>query len=338
MTRPPRPLYGIDSGGSTTSIAVSTGARWTAPSVNPSSVPSSTSARSAGAMFERIRWHAAGQGGRPAVWLAAAALDPAGPDQATSWLAAAARAAGLPGDLIISNDISPLLLAGPPGVGHVVAVCGTGSGFTATDGRSPPRRIGGFEYLASDEGSAFDLGLRGLRAAVRGLDGRAARTTLTSRLAGRGSAGLPGRARALAQTPFPKAAVAALAPVVVHAWQDGDQVAGQLVADAIGELVLGVRAARDAAGLTAGWRLTSTGGVLAGSPPFFAEFAAAAAALGADPVSLVTDPAAPVLAALGQVAADGPVRLADRRLGAGVRHLDLTASLEETGAHRRMSR
>ena len=338
MTQPPRPLYGIDSGGSTTSIAVSTGERWTAPSVNPSSVPSSASARSAQAIFDRIRWHAAGHGGRPAVWLAAAALDPAAPGRAASWLAAAARAAGLAGDLVISNDLSPLLLAGPAGVGHVVAVCGTGSGFTATDGRSPPRRIGGCEYLASDEGSAFDLGLRGLRAAVRGLDGRAARTTLTSRLARGGRAGLPGLARTLAQTPFPKAAVAALAPVVVRAWQDGDQVAGQLVADAIGELLLGVRAARDAAGLTAGWRLTSTGGVLAGSPPFFAEFAAAAGALGADPVSLVTDPVVPVLAALAQAAAHGPVRLADRRLGGDVRHLDLTASLEETGAHHRMPR
>jgi len=308
-------------------------------------------------VFERIRRHADRHGGRPAVWLASASLDPAlldpaspdpalldptspdpalldpaSPDPASpgdemTWLVALARSAGLRGDLVISNDVTPLVLDVPAGTGHVVAVCGTGSAFVASDGMSPLCRVGGCEYLGSDEGSAFDLGLRGLRASVRGLDGRAERTALADLLASETGAPAIELARTLARAPFPKSAVAALAPLVLHAWRQGDAVAARLVTDAIGELALGVRAARDAAALRPGWRLSATGGVLAGSPEFLGELAAAATRLGAASVRLITDPAMAVLATLtrlcrAQDSAD-VVRLLDRRIGRDVRHVDL---------------
>ncbi|MYW04695.1 hypothetical protein GT354_41790, partial [Streptomyces sp. SID3343] len=72
----------------------------------------------------------------------------------------------------------------------------------------PPVVIGGCEYLGSDEGSAYALGLAGLRAAVRGLDGRGPATALFA------AAGPRELARRLAGEPFPKAAVAELAPQV----------------------------------------------------------------------------------------------------------------------------
>ncbi len=323
-----RPVYGIDSGGSTTSIRAWSGEHWTAPSVNPSSVGRSASASSIRAVFNRIRQHADGRSGRPAIWLASASLGPAAPAREVARLAAAARSAGLRGELVISNDITPLVLDAPAGAGHVVAVCGTGSGFAATDGSSPPRRAGGCEYLASDEGSAFDLGLRGLRAAVRALDGRAAGTMLTALIAQQAGTEVPALARELARRSFPKAAVAALAPVVVRAWLEGDRVAAGVVADAIGELTLGVSAARKAAGLSPGWRLSATGGVVTGSPEFFRCFASAAARLGAGSVRLITDPATAVLAAAAQLTAGGPVKLTDSRVGGEVWHIDLTAGKE----------
>ncbi len=196
------------------------------------------------------------------------------------------------------------------------------------------RRVGSCEYLASDEGSAFDLGLRGLRAAVRALDGRAAATALTALLAEEASADVPALARTLAQTPFPKPAVAALAPVVVRAWLEDDHVAALLVADAIEELILGVRAAREAAALSPGWRLSVTGGVVTGSPEFFREFAAAAARLGAESVRLVTDPAMSVLAALTQFTSPSAVELTDDRVSADVWHLDLAVTKESSEHHR----
>lgn len=323
MTRAGRPLYGIDAGGSGTSVRAFDGERWSLPPVNPSSVGRPAADRSLSQLFARIREHAGDGSARPAIWLASASVDPAAAPQETRRIAAAARAAGLSAEIVVSNDVTPLILLTPPGVGHVVAVCGTGAGFLATDGRSAPARAGGCEYLGSDEGSAFDLGLRGLRAAVRGLDGRGQRTALSGLLAAAAGESVPELARRLARTPFPKSEVAALAPVVLRAWLAGDQAARCLVEDAIGELVLGVRAARDAAAVPGRWRLSVAGGVVTGCPEFFGALASAAAGLGADPVELISDPAAAVLAALADLARTDPIALADPRIHRDVWHLDL---------------
>ena len=314
-----RPLYGIDAGGTGTSVRAWNGDHWTGPSVNPSSVGQDASDRCLADLFARIRDHA-GQAaagpapGRPAIWLASASVDPAHADRETRRCAEAARVAGLRAELVLSNDLTPLVLDAPPGTGHVIVVCGTGSGFLATDGRSAPVRVGGCEYLGSDEGSAFDLGLFGLRAAVRGLDGRGPRTELSDLLAAQAGAPVPELARRLARDPFPKAAVAALAPTVLRAWLGGDPVAEGLVDAAIGELAAGARAARDAAGVGAGWRLSAIGGIVTGCPSFFGRLAAAAAGLGADPVMLISDPAAAMLAALARLAATDPMTLSDPRI------------------------
>jgi N-acetylglucosamine kinase-like BadF-type ATPase len=232
---------------------------------------------------------------------------------------------------VVSNDLTPLVLGGPAGAGHVIAVCGTGSGYLATDGRSRPARAGGCEYLGSDEGSAFDLGLRGLRAAVRGLDGRGPRTALSDLLAARAGTPVPELARRLAGLPFPKSAVAALAPIVLRAWLSGDPAAATLVDDAVGELAAGVRAARDAAAVGPGWRLSVAGGVATGCPEFFGALAAAAADLGAGPVTLISDPAAAVLAALTGLAGTDPVCLSDPRISRDVWYADLAGPCRGAG-------
>ncbi len=352
MTGANRPLYGIDAGGSGTSVRTSDGESWNAPPLNPSSIGQDASDRCLTDLFAQIRAHAAGAhpgrpgrarpgraypGGahpgitsaRPAIWLASASIDQATAAEETRRCAAAAAEAGLRAELVVSNDVTPFLLNAPADAGHVIAVCGTGSGFLATDGPSAPVRVGGCEYLGSDEGSAFDLGLRGLRAAVRGLDGRGQHTALSGLLAAEAGAPVPVLARRLARMPFPKSAVAALAPVVLRAWLGEDPVAAEVIDDAIGELVAGVRAAREIAGIAGGWRLSVIGGVMTGCPEYFARLAKAAVRLGADPVELISDPAAAVLAALTQLAGSasirlsGPIRLSDPRIDRDVWRLDL---------------
>src|SRR5215831_5523034 len=333
-----RLLYGIDAGGSGTSVRAWNGARWSLPSVNPSSVGQDSSVRSLADLFGRIRAHAdqtggrAGQGGesaggtsgRPAIWLASASIDPTTAAAELRGCAAAARAAGLRAKLVVSNDVTPLILDAPPDVGHVVVACGTGTAFLATNGRAAPVRVGGCEYLGSDEGSAFDLGLRGLRTAVRGLDGRGQRTALSELLAAQAGVPVPELARRLARMPFPKAAVAALAPVVLRAWLDGDKPAADVVDAVIGELVAGARAARDAATVAPGWCLSVAGGVVTGCPEFFRRLAAAAAGLGADSVMLISEPTAVLLTALARLAMTDPMRLSDPRIDGDVWYLDLT--------------
>jgi N-acetylglucosamine kinase-like BadF-type ATPase len=331
------PLYGIDAGGSGTSVRAWNGDYWTAPPLNPSSVSREESGRHLCSLFARLQAHAsracglhrqAGQIARPRIWLASASIDQATAAEETRRCATAASEAGLYADLLLSNDVTPLLLSSAAGTGHVITVCGTGSQFLATDGQSAPVRIGGCEYLGSDEGSAFDLGLRGLRAAVRGLDGRAPGTSLSGLLAAHAGVPAAEHARRLAQLPFPKSAVAALAPLVLRAWLSGDPIAAGLVDEAIGELVLGVRAARDAV-VRLGWRLSVVGGVVTGCPEFFARLATAAAGLGADPVELISDPAAAVLAALTQLTGTGRMPLADPRIDRDVWHLELAEPYAE---------
>jgi N-acetylglucosamine kinase-like BadF-type ATPase len=330
ISTPDRALYGIDAGGTGTSVRAWTGEGWHTPSVNPSSVGQDVSDRCLVDLFGRIRTHA-GQGsdrtGRrsatPAIWLASASVDPATAAAEMSRCAAAAREAGLRAELVISNDVTPLILGAPPDVGHIVAVCGTGAAFLATNGRSAPVRVGGCEYLGSDEGSGFDLGLRGLRAAVRGLDGRGPRTALADLLTAEAGTPVPEFARGLANAPFPKSAVAALAPVALRAWLAGDPVAAELVDTVIGELIAGVRAARNAAAVAPGWHLSVAGGVVTGCPQFFRKLATAAAGLGAHAVTLVRDPASALLTALAGLAATEPVNLCDPRIDGDVWHLDL---------------
>lgn len=329
-----RPLYCVDAGGSGTSVRAWNGELWSLPSVNPSSVGQDSSDRSLAGLFGRIRAHAgldAERTGsvRPAIWLASAALDPATPAAELDRCAAAARAAGLCAELVVSNDVSPLILGAPPDAGHIVVVCGTGSAFLATDGRSAPARVGGCEYLGSDEGSAFDLGLRGLRAAVSGLDGRGRPTTLSELLAADAGVPVPELARDLARLPFPKAAVAALAPLVLRAWLDGDPAAADVVDAVIGELVTGIRAARDAAAVARGWHLSAAGGVVTGCPEFFRALAAPATGLGAHQVTLISEPTAVLLTALARFAATDPMRLSDPRIDREAWHLDLAPSPEE---------
>ncbi len=321
-----RPLYAVDAGGSTTSVAAFDGIRWTGPSVNPSSVGPEKSARHLRNVLDDIRRHAdrSGRGAKPAIWLASASLSPRSPGHEVRRIGGMAREAGLSGELVVSNDVTPLVLTPSADIGRVVTVCGTGSGFVASDGHRPPAQIGGCEYLGSDEGSAFDLGLRGLRAAVRGLDGRAPFTTLTGLLEAEAEAPMRDLARALAAEPFPKTCVAALAPIVMRAWLGGDTVATDLVRSAISELVLGVKAVRDLASLLPGWCLSVTGGVMTACPEFYDQFAAQAGEpLGAASVMLVADPAAEVLSTLARLTTSDGIWLPGPWLGKHAWHIDL---------------
>jgi N-acetylglucosamine kinase-like BadF-type ATPase len=298
----------VEAGGTRTDVRAGAGTAWRTGSVNPASVGLPTATETLRSLLARIR---AGDGGATAtIWLASASVDLADPEPEVSRLMGAMRSAGLHGDLVVSNDVIPLLLASSLDHGGVVAVCGTGSAFVAGRPDGPTVVVGSCEYLGSDEGSAFDLGLAGLRAAVRAVDGRGGRTALVDRLASAAGEPVPRLARRLAAEPFPKARVAALAPEVCRAWEDGDHVAAGLVDGALAELVLGVRTARDRAGLDGDWAVAAAGGVFTGSPAFLAAFSRLVhGRLGARSVAAVTDPAATVLAALARVDRADGVRL-----------------------------
>jgi sugar phosphate isomerase/epimerase/N-acetylglucosamine kinase-like BadF-type ATPase len=301
-------LWTVDAGGSTTTVLLPDGARRTYGSINPASVGPEEATGTLRTLLTDVA-----AGGRGAGWIATATVDLTGGAGETARLTDLARAAGVHGSLLVSNDAVPWLAAPPLSGRGVVLVCGTGSGFLAAGGEGGLCRVGGCEYLGSDEGSAFALGLGGLRAAVRAVDGRGPGTTIVARLealsAGRTPAEL---SRELAAEAFPKATVAALAPVICDAWLAGDEVAGALVSAAVDELILGVRAAANRAGLGERWPVAAGGGVLRGCPPLLSELERRLYdELPVTEVVRVTDPATTIHAALRNRTHEGEIRPPD---------------------------
>ena len=331
MSEPARPLYCIDAGGSRTSVRAWNGEHWSLPSLNPSSVGQASSNGTLADLFRRIPRPCQPAPSapvtpltRPAIWLASASVDRATADAPATPMHRCGA-----GSLLYAESWSPTTSHRSFSAHHRMPAMS--SPCAALAQHSSPRTgglprfascCGGCEYLGSDEGSAFDLGMRGLRTAVCGLDGRGQHTALSELLAAEAGVPVPELSRKLARMPFPKAAVAALAPVVLRAWLDGDPATADLVDAVIGELVVGIRAAHDAAAVAPGWHLSVAGGVVIGCPDFFDRVAAAATGLGARHVMLVSDPTTVLLGALARLAGTNPVNLSDPRIGQEAWYLD----------------
>ncbi len=154
------------------------------------------------------------------------------------------RECGITAAVLVANDILPLLAL--PETDDVVAIiAGTGTGFAARRRWHRWSRAGGLEYLLSDEGGGFDIGLAGLRSVVRADDGRGRATSLTARAmrwAGRPAMDLRGTLFAMTYTSEHKRVVADFAREVDAAAAAGDQVAGEIISSAVAQLNAGAAA------------------------------------------------------------------------------------------------
>jgi len=265
-----RTLFGVDAGGSRTRVLVGgvdgVGHAIVRGSMNPAAVGPDLAAENLHDVLCLVRDAAEGREVRG--WLASAAVSPETVGEQFRTISTAAARVGLRGTVTISNDTVPLLLAGPLHGEGCVVVVGTGSAFLAGDGQGRMTRAGGYEYLVSDEASAFDLGFAALRAAGRAWDGRGRPTGLVEALEARLGAELPTAARRLAALAYPKHAVAALAPVVCRTWLEGDPVAASIVIDAIDQLASFTALVRRNAPCSPTAGTVITGGVAAGCAPF----------------------------------------------------------------------
>jgi N-acetylglucosamine kinase len=135
---------------------------------------------------------------------------------------------------------------------HGVAVA-AGTGATAWAIRSDDGRqafIGGWGALLGDEGSAYAVGLLGLRAAVRAFEGRETQPTrLVEAVCQHFDIQLenfrPEMVHLAYQKPLSRAEIAALAVLVTRLASEGDGIACRIVEKAAGDLAgLGLHAAR----------------------------------------------------------------------------------------------
>lgn len=291
-------VLGIDGGASHTAVVLAD-ARTGAAVGRGEGGPSNIQAVGVEAALRELNAAVAGAfkaAKRPRAPVAAAALGLAGVDRAEGLdvIRGWAELVQLSEKLTIANDATLLFAAGTPDGWGLAVIAGTGSIAFALDAQGNDARAGGWGYLMGDEGGAFRLGLLGLRAACRAADNIGEATALLPAfLKAIGSDDAREFIPAVYRGKWDKAAIAALAPVVLTAASSGDATATAIFEGEAREL------ARTAAGAVAngglprdGVPIALAGGLLLESAAFRDHFLHELRACGVapGPVGLVDDP------------------------------------------------
>ncbi|MFM8270877.1 MAG: N-acetylglucosamine kinase [Gemmata sp.] len=291
-------VLGIDGGASHT-VAVLADARTGAALGRGESGPSNIQAVGVGSALHELNaavvaaFRAAGA---PRRKVAAAALGLAGVDRSegSDVVRGWAELVELSDRLTVANDATLLFAAGTPEGWGLAIIAGTGSIAFTLDRDGRDARAGGWGYLLGDEGSAFRIGLLGLRAACRAADNIGERTALLPALLTELGSDDPREfIPAVYRGKWDKAAVAALAPVVLSLAAAGDPTATAIVAREAHDLARTAAGAVDAGGLSpAGIAVALTGGLVVESEAYRERFLSELRACGVTPgsVGLVDDP------------------------------------------------
>ncbi len=141
------------------------------------------------------------------------------------------RRAGLAHAVGVGPDVEAAHVAAFGSGPGILLIMGTGSVVRAVSAAGAVVTVGGWGALLGDEGSAYAIGLGGVRAALRSADGREAETALADLLAERTGTRDPHGLAAWA-TGVGKREIAALADVVAAAAARGDALAERVLARA----------------------------------------------------------------------------------------------------------
>jgi N-acetylglucosamine kinase-like BadF-type ATPase len=234
--------------------------------------------------------------GVPRARVAAAALGLAGVDRSEGLdvIRGWAELVELSDQLTVANDATLLFAAGTPDGWGLAIIAGTGSLAVPLDREGRDARAGGWGYLLGDEGSAFRIGLLGLRAACRAADDIGERTALLPELLKELGSNDPREfIPAVYRGKWDKAAIAALAPLVLALAASGDATASSIVAQEAHDLARTAAGAVAAGGLAPnGIAVALTGGLIVESEIYRDRFLRELRACGVVPgsVGLVDDP------------------------------------------------
>jgi N-acetylglucosamine kinase-like BadF-type ATPase len=149
----------------------------------------------------------------------------------------------LPGSSIVVCDDSLIALVGGTGTATgTVVIAGTGSIAFGRNRNGQTKRVGGWGNVFGDEGSAYDIAVRGLQAAVRSHDGRLGGTILKQRLAEHfGVRNVEDLMDLICRRRWEVREIAKLAPVVDQSAAEGDLVSLRIIGAAVEELSLATR-------------------------------------------------------------------------------------------------
>jgi N-acetylglucosamine kinase-like BadF-type ATPase len=141
-------------------------------------------------------------------------------------------------DVAVHNDAFALLRAGTDRPWGVAVVCGAGINAVGLGPHGEVARFPALGAISGDWGGGHDVGMAGLGAAVRAVDGRGPATVLTEMVPAH--FGLPDAVAVMTAMhigELDERRVLELPPTVFTAARGGDQVAGEIVLRLAGEVV-----------------------------------------------------------------------------------------------------
>ena len=145
-------------------------------------------------------------------------------------------ALGIRENRILTHDAHIALVGGAAKQHGVIVISGTGAivyGIN-TDGKTA--RASGWGYLLGDEGSGYDIAIKGLRAVARAADGRGSPTELTHRFLNKLQRSEPSELIRWVHAAS-RDVIAQLAEIVFDTAQTADTTAEQIINEAADELV-----------------------------------------------------------------------------------------------------
>ena len=138
----------------------------------------------------------------------------------------------------ITHDAEIALSGATAGEPGIIIIAGTGSMAFGRNARGETSRAGGWGYIFGDEGGAFDLTRRALRASLADEEGWGDRTSLRDRLLQTtGVASINALLHAFYGGRYTRTSFASFAPLLTEAAQEGDRIALDLVNAAAADLV-----------------------------------------------------------------------------------------------------
>ncbi|BAY78460.1 ATPase, BadF/BadG/BcrA/BcrD type [Nostoc linckia NIES-25] len=143
-----------------------------------------------------------------------------------------------PANIVICNDAFIALVGG---IGHdvgIVVAVGTGSIVFGRNQQGNTKRVGGWGYILGDEGSAYKIAVAGMNAALKSYDGREIATSLVDAFKEHlNLESIEDLIEVIYRRQWGVKQIAALAPIVDLAAASGDEVANNIIDDAVKELV-----------------------------------------------------------------------------------------------------
>lgn len=143
----------------------------------------------------------------------------------------------------IVNDSFAALRSGTIEENALVIISGTGSNCLGRNSSGQTAKSGGVDYILSDEGSGYDIGLKILRKVTQSIDGRGPETKLKELLFKKINVNsLEALVSQVYEKPWNKADIARISTLADEAAQKGDKVAKEIIALAAHDLGVMIKA------------------------------------------------------------------------------------------------